>query len=80
MAWSFCPWGFGPASGCAPGTRMLKIEDPFACLISHVSKSKEFCLFKSGQMYMKDAECAESKDKSIFLFLFFELSGKLIEN
>ena len=28
---------------------------------------------KSGQIYMKDAEFAESKEKSIFWFLFFEL-------
>ena len=29
---------------------------------------------------MKDAECAKSNKKSIFLFLFFELSLKFIEN
>ena len=29
--------------------------------------------FKSGQIYMKDAECAKMNEKSIFRYLFFEL-------
>ena len=29
---------------------------------------------------MKDVQCAESNEKSIFRFLFFELLGKFIEN
>ena len=29
--------------------------------------------FKSVQIFMKDLECAETNEKSIFQFLFFEL-------
>ena len=31
-------------------------------------------------IFMEDAQCAETNEKSIFPFLFFELSGKFIEN
>ena len=34
--------------------------------------------FKSVQIYMKDAECDETKEKSIFWFLFFALWGFLV--
>ena len=33
-----------------------------------------------GQIFMKDAEYAETKQKSYFRFLFFKLWGKFIEN
>ena len=33
-----------------------------------------------ASIFMKDAQGAESNEKSIFRFLFFELSWKLIEN
>ena len=33
----------------------------------------QFFFFKSVQIYMKDAEFAESKEKSYIRFLFFEL-------
>ena len=36
--------------------------------------------FKSGQIYMKDAECAESEEKSNFRFPFFELWSFLTVN
>ena len=36
--------------------------------------------FSFDPVFMDDAKCAETNEKSIFLFLFFELSGKFIEN
>ena len=35
---------------------------------------------RSGHSYMKDAECAESNEKSIFRFLFYELWSFLYAN
>ena len=53
-------------------------------------ESLQFCMhgytcikiifFKSGQIYMKDAERAESKEKLIFRFLFFELWSFMYSN
>ena len=36
-----------------------------------------FFFFKIGQIYMKDAKCTDTNEKSIFRFLFFELSWKI---
>ena len=41
--------------------------------ITHDNRSLSF-------IFMKDAQCAESNEKSIFRSLIFELSRKLIEN
>ena len=35
---------------------------------------------RNSQIYMKDANCAETNEKSIFRFLFFELWWKFIQN
>ena len=35
---------------------------------------------KSGYIYMKDAECAETNEKSIFRFLIFEMWSFLPQN
>ena len=39
--------------------------------VCHGPKRKKS--FKSGQIYRKDAECAEANEKSIFRFLVFGL-------
>ena len=51
-------------------------------ILNHLKKTSIFFLakwmdkfffFKSGQIYMKDAECAETNEKSILWFLLFEI-------
>ena len=46
---------------------------------NYKKKISNFFNFKSGQIYyIEDAECAESKEKSNFRFLFFELWSFLV--
>ena len=48
---------------------------PTAYFVIHQYKMKNF---KSGQIYMKDAECAESKGKSIFQIFIFQVKFILV--
>ena len=42
-------------------------------LTGYLFQWTNFFFIKSGQTYIKGAECAETKEKSYFRFLFFEL-------
>ena len=44
------------------------------------SKDMQTLPLSFAPIFMKDAQCVESNKKSIFRFLFFELSWKFIEN
>ena len=50
--------------------RPQKSLQSFACLRN---ASKSFFFYKSGKIYMKDEEYAETNEKSIFKFLVFEI-------
>ena len=45
-----------------------------------IHQNRNFFRFRSGQIYMKNAEYAESKEKSYFRFIFFELWSFFTQN
>ena len=58
--------GYSPDEGCGGPL-------PFFFFSSHMDKFMDNFFFKSGQIHMKDAECVETNEKSIFRFSVFEI-------